>query len=51
MEDENIWWNLIDVVQFILILLKVFHIITWSWFWVLMPLWIIIILAILAHDL
>ena len=36
MEDENIWWNLIDVVQFILILLKVFH---------------IIILAILARDL
>jgi hypothetical protein len=50
MEDENIWWNLIDVVQFILILLKVFGIITWSWFWVLMPLWIIIILAILVRD-
>jgi hypothetical protein len=50
MEDENTWWNLIDVVQFILILLKVFGIITWSWFWVLMPLWIIIILAILVRD-
>jgi hypothetical protein len=50
MEDENIWWNLIDVVQFILILLKVFGIITWSWFWVLTPLWIIIILAILVRD-
>jgi membrane protein YdbS with pleckstrin-like domain len=50
MEDENTWWNLIDVVQFILILLKVFGIITWSWFWVLTPLWIIIILAILVRD-
>lgn len=44
------WWNLLDVIQFILILFKVFGIITWSWFWVLMPIWVIIILAILVRD-
>ena len=50
MEDDNIWFNIIDVIQFILILLKLFGIITWNWFWVLLPLWIIIILAILVRD-
>ena len=50
MEEYDNWWNLLDVVQFILILLKVFGIITWSWFWVLIPIWIIIILAILVRD-
>ena len=50
MEEDNFWFNIIDVIQFILILLKVFGIITWNWFWVLLPLWIIIILAILVRD-
>ena len=50
MEEYENWWNLLDVIQFILIILKVFGIIAWSWFWVLMPLWIIIILAILVRD-
>ncbi len=50
MEEYDNWWNLLDVIQFILILLKVFGIISWSWFWVLLPLWVIIILAILTRD-
>lgn len=33
-------WILINLLQIVFVALKLFNIITWSWFWVLSPLWI-----------
>ena len=49
MEDKL--FNILDVLLVVFVLLKLCGLIFWSWFWVLLPLWIIIILAILARDL
>ena len=34
-------WVFINLLQITFITLKVFNVITWSWLWVLSPLWII----------
>ena len=38
--------GLLDVIQIVLIILKLTNLISWSWWVVLIPLWIIIILLI-----
>lgn len=38
--------GLLDVIQIVLIILKLANLIAWSWWIVLIPLWIIIILLI-----
>ena len=40
--------GLADVLLVVFIVLKLVGVITWSWFWVLSPLWITMILVILA---
>jgi hypothetical protein len=40
--------SLADVLLVVFIVLKLCGIITWSWWWVLSPLWISVILAIIA---
>lgn len=34
-------WVLINLLQIAFVTLKVFNVITWSWLWVLSPLWIV----------
>lgn len=48
MEDKL--FNILDVLLFLFILLKLCGLIFWSWFWVLSPLWATIILAILVRE-
>ena len=38
-----------DLLQITFIVLKLCNVITWSWFWVLTPLWVTIILLILVE--
>lgn len=39
--------GVIDVLQIVFIILKLCHVINWSWIWVLSPLWISTIILIL----
>lgn len=46
--DNNSGVDLATVLLVVFIILKLCHVINWSWFWVLSPLWISIIILILV---
>lgn len=48
MNEKRSSLGLADVLLVVFIVLKLVGVITWSWCWVLSPLWISIILAMLA---
>ena len=48
MEDKL--FNVLDVLLVIFILLKLCGLIFWSWFWVLSPLWVTIILGLVFRE-
>ena len=41
--------NMTDMLQVVFIVLKLCNVIDWSWFWVLTPLWITLILCFLIY--
>jgi hypothetical protein len=49
-DDEN-GWALILTIQAIFILLKLISVISWSWWWVLSPLWIPFLLGGISYAL
>ena len=44
---SNIGLGFMDVLQIVFIILKLCGVIQWSWFWVLAPLWISVIIVVL----
>ena len=48
MEDKL--FNVLDVLLVVFILLKLCGLIFWSWFWVLSPLWVTIILGLVFRE-
>ena len=46
MKERNSGLNATDVLLIVFIILKLCGVINWSWWWVLSPLWISIIIAI-----
>ena len=40
--------NLVEVIAVIFIILKILNVITWSWWWVLSPVWISFIIFIIV---
>lgn len=45
--DSNTGMSFGDILLIIFIVLKLTHVINWSWVWVLSPLWISIIIAVI----
>lgn len=50
MENESKYINVgfLDVIQIVLIMFRIFSVIDWPWYKVLIPLWIIIIITIVV---
>ena len=48
MEDKL--FNVLDVLLVVFVLLKLCGLIFWSWFWVLSPLWVTIILGLVFRE-
>ena len=40
----------IDTIQVLLIIFKLTDVIDWSWWWVLSPIWIVILLCLISGD-
>lgn len=47
-KSVNVNFNIGGTLAIIFIVLKVLNLITWSWFWVLSPIWISIVLIFLS---
>ena len=48
MEDKL--FNILDVLLVVFVLLKLCGLIFWSWFWVMSPLWVTIILGLVFRE-
>lgn len=50
-EIEEIIFNIeCDLITLILAVLKLIGILNWAWFWILFPIWILIIIKILNNN-